>query len=73
MADHKLSNTVRNASAVNLKYSADLLNLAREYVRAFGACAYDAWDGNGDEGSGDGCTAAPGRTRRRNGQRCFRP
>jgi hypothetical protein len=37
MADHKLSNTVRNASAVNLKYSADLLNLAREYVRAFGA------------------------------------
>jgi len=37
MADRKLSDAVRNASAVNLKYSADLLNLAREYVRAFTA------------------------------------
>lgn len=37
MPDHRLSNTVRNASAVNLKYSADLLNLARDYVRAFSA------------------------------------
>lgn len=37
MADRKLSNVVRNASAVNLKYSADLLNLARDYVRAFTA------------------------------------
>lgn len=37
MADHKLSSTIRNASAVNLKFSADLLNLGRDYVRAFSA------------------------------------
>ena len=37
MADRKLSQTIRNASAVNLKYSADLLNLGRDYVRAFSA------------------------------------
>ena len=37
MADHKLSNTIRNASAVNLRYSADLLNLGRDYLRAFTA------------------------------------
>ncbi|MGA0616151.1 hypothetical protein [Paracoccus sp. KR1-242] len=35
MADRKLSETIRGASAVNLKYSAELLNLGREYVRAF--------------------------------------
>jgi hypothetical protein len=35
MADKKLTDTVRNASAVNLKYSAELLNLGRSYVRAF--------------------------------------
>lgn len=34
--DRKFSNTIRSASAVNLKYSAELLNLARDYVRAFG-------------------------------------
>ena len=37
MADRKLSQTIRNASAVNLKFSADLLNLGRDYVRAFSA------------------------------------
>lgn len=37
MADRKLSQTIRNASAVNLKYSADLLNLGRDYLRAFTA------------------------------------
>jgi hypothetical protein len=35
MAERKLSETVRSASAVNLKFSAELLNLGREYVRAF--------------------------------------
>lgn len=35
MADRKLSNTIRGASAVNLRYSAELLNLARDYVRDF--------------------------------------
>lgn len=35
MADRKLSDTIRSASAVNLKFSAELLNLGREYVRAF--------------------------------------
>lgn len=35
MADRKLSETIRSATSVNLKYSADLLNLGREYVRAF--------------------------------------
>ncbi len=35
MPDRKLSDTIRSASAVNLKYSAELLNLGREYVRAF--------------------------------------
>jgi len=37
MADQKLSNTIRNASAVDLRYSADLLNLGRDYVKAFAA------------------------------------
>lgn len=37
MADRKLSNTIRSASAVNLKFSADLLNLGRDYIRAFSA------------------------------------
>ena len=35
MVERKLSETIRSASAVNLKYSAELLNLGREYVRAF--------------------------------------
>lgn len=35
MADRKLSETIRSASAVNLKYSAELLNLGRKYVRDF--------------------------------------
>lgn len=35
MADPKLSKTIRSASAVNLRYSADLLNLGREYIKAF--------------------------------------
>ena len=35
MADRKLSDTIRGASAVNLKYSAELVNLGREYLRAF--------------------------------------
>ena len=37
MVDRKLSSTIRKASAVNLKYSADLLNLGRDYIRAFSA------------------------------------
>ena len=37
MVDRKLSSAIRSASAVNLKYSADLLNLGRDYVRAFSA------------------------------------
>ena len=37
MAEIKLSDAIRSASAVNLKYSAELLNLGREYVRAFTA------------------------------------
>lgn len=37
MAERTLSGAIRNASAVNLKYSADLLNLGRDYVRAFTA------------------------------------
>lgn len=42
MADRKLSQAIRNASAVNLKYSANLLNLGRDYVRAFSAALTDA-------------------------------
>lgn len=41
MADRKLSDTIRSASAVNLKYSAELLNLGREYVRAFSSALSD--------------------------------
>jgi len=37
MADRKLSSTIRTASAVNLRYSADLLNLGRDYIKAFSA------------------------------------
>jgi hypothetical protein len=37
MADRKLSETIRTASSVNLRYSADLMNLARNYVRDFSA------------------------------------
>lgn len=35
MAEQKLSKTIRAASAVNLRYSADLLNLGRDYLKAF--------------------------------------
>ena len=35
MAQRKLSDAIRTASAVNLKYSAELLNLGRDYLRAF--------------------------------------
>ncbi len=41
MADKKMSDTIRNTSAVNLKYSAELLNLGREYVRAFSSALTD--------------------------------
>jgi hypothetical protein len=41
MAERKLSDTIRSASAVNLKYSAELLNLGREYVRAFSSAVSD--------------------------------
>lgn len=41
MADRKLSDTIRSASAVNLKFSAELLNLGREYVRAFTSAISD--------------------------------
>lgn len=41
MADRKLSETIRSASAVNLKYSAELLNLGRQYVRAFSSALSD--------------------------------
>lgn len=41
MADRKLSDTIRSASSVNLKYSAELLNLGREYVRAFSSALTD--------------------------------
>lgn len=35
MSGSKLSDAVRSASTVNMRYSAKLLNLAREYVKAF--------------------------------------
>jgi hypothetical protein len=35
MADRKLTSTIRSASALNLRYSADLMNLARNYIRDF--------------------------------------
>jgi hypothetical protein len=35
MSGNKLSDTIRSASTVNLRYSAKLLNLGREYVKAF--------------------------------------
>ena len=35
MSGNKLSDTIRNASTVNMRYSARLLNLGREYVKAF--------------------------------------
>lgn len=41
MAEKKLSDTIRNTSAVNLKFSAELLNLGREYVRAFSSALTD--------------------------------
>ncbi len=41
MADKKLTDTVRNTSAVNLQYSAELLNLGRSYVRAFSSALTD--------------------------------
>ena len=44
MAERKLSETIRSASAVNLKYSAELLNLGREYVRAFTSALSDVQD-----------------------------
>lgn len=49
MAERTLSGAVRSVSAVNLKYSAELLNLGRDYVRAFTAALTDAaaQDGGG--------------------------
>jgi hypothetical protein len=35
MSGNKLSDTIRNASTVNMRYTARLLNLGREYVKAF--------------------------------------
>ena len=35
MNGKRLSDTIRTASAVNLRYSADLLNLAKRYVKDF--------------------------------------
>jgi hypothetical protein len=34
MSNNKLSDAVRNASSVNLRYTASLVSLAREYVKA---------------------------------------
>ncbi len=48
MADRKLSETIRSASAVNLKYSAELLNLGREYVRAFSTALSDGLPQTGE-------------------------
>lgn len=48
MADRKLSDTIRSASAVNLKYSAELLNLGRDYVRAFSSAITDGLPDTGE-------------------------
>lgn len=53
MADRKLSDTIRSASAVNLKYSAELLNLGREYVRAFSSALSDGLPETGGGGGGE--------------------
>lgn len=49
MADRKLSSTIRGASAVNLRYSAELLNLARDYVRDFAGALTAAADDAGED------------------------
>jgi hypothetical protein len=44
MADRKLTSTIRSASAINLRYSVDLVNLARNYVRDFSSALTTAED-----------------------------
>lgn len=35
MSENRLSDIIKNATAVNLRYSADLLNLSKDYFKAF--------------------------------------
>lgn len=59
MSNQRLSDIIKNATEVNLRYSANLLNLSKDYIKAFGqAVAEGAQDQDrGDQG--DVVKAAP--------------
>jgi hypothetical protein len=55
MSNNKLSDAVRNASSVNLRYTASLVSLAREYVKALSdAITQGVSDTDEDEGKHSG-------------------
>jgi hypothetical protein len=58
MSGNKLSDTIRNASTVNMRYTARLLNLGREYVKAF-SDALTAGAGDAENGSESKKPGAP--------------
>ncbi|MEM7059632.1 MAG: hypothetical protein AAF557_18765 [Pseudomonadota bacterium] len=59
MSGKKLSDVIKSASAVNLKYSANLLNLGREYVSAFTDAMQETLDDEVEGAPGPAAQARP--------------
>lgn len=56
MSNQRLSDIIKHTTEVNLRYSANLLNLSKDYLKAFGQAVVESEQ---DQDQGDGVKATP--------------